>query len=171
MRAASSAAKSSLPPGLAGACHQQPDVNYIQVLEKVDFPCTVHAQCVPFKGNQLRAETESIVHLWLLVVGVMQFVSNPVSWFRPSYVHGSDWLTSVPRDLSCFARTKKYLNIRFWSRERGALRARPQSPSCRLAWPAPGRDAEREFFIDNLLVRIHLIIVMNLVDRPCAMGV
>ena len=30
---------------------------------------------------------------------------------------------------------------------------------------------EREFFIDNLLVRIHLIIVMVLVDRPCAMGV
>ena len=37
--------------------HQQPDVNYIQVLEKFDFPCTVHAQRVPFKGNQLRAET------------------------------------------------------------------------------------------------------------------
>ena len=30
---------------------------------------------------------------------------------------------------------------------------------------------EREFFIDNLLVRIHLIIVMISVDRPCAMGV
>ena len=30
---------------------------------------------------------------------------------------------------------------------------------------------EREFFIDNLLVRIHLIIEMVLVDRPCAMGV
>ena len=30
---------------------------------------------------------------------------------------------------------------------------------------------EREFFIDNLLVRIHLIIQMSLVDRPCAMGV
>ena len=30
---------------------------------------------------------------------------------------------------------------------------------------------EREIFIDNLLVRIHLIIVMILVDRPCAMGV
>ena len=30
---------------------------------------------------------------------------------------------------------------------------------------------EREFFIDNLLVRIHLIIQMILVDRPCAMGV
>ena len=29
----------------------------------------------------------------------------------------------------------------------------------------------REFFIDTLLVRIHLIIEMNLVDRPCAMGV
>jgi len=30
---------------------------------------------------------------------------------------------------------------------------------------------EREFFIDNLLVRIHLIIEMILVDRSCAMGV
>jgi len=30
---------------------------------------------------------------------------------------------------------------------------------------------EREFFTDNLLVRIHLIIVMISVDRPCAMGV
>jgi hypothetical protein len=42
----------------AGLDHQQPDVNYIQVLEKVDFPCTVHAQRLPFKGNQLGAETE-----------------------------------------------------------------------------------------------------------------
>jgi len=32
-------------------------------------------------------------------------------------------------------------------------------------------DEEREFFIDNLLVRIHLIIEIILVDRPCAMGV
>jgi len=31
--------------------------------------------------------------------------------------------------------------------------------------------AEREFFFDNLLVQIHLIIEMILVDRPCAMGV
>jgi hypothetical protein len=30
---------------------------------------------------------------------------------------------------------------------------------------------ETEFFIDNLLVRIHLIVEMSLVDRPCAMGV
>ena len=30
---------------------------------------------------------------------------------------------------------------------------------------------EREFFMDNLLVRIHLIMEMILVDRPCAMGV
>ena len=30
---------------------------------------------------------------------------------------------------------------------------------------------EREFFLDNLLVRIHLIIEMILVDRPCAMGI
>ena len=33
------------------------------------------------------------------------------------------------------------------------------------------RGEKREFFIDNLLVRIHLIIEMILVDRPCAMGV
>ena len=30
---------------------------------------------------------------------------------------------------------------------------------------------EGEFIIDNLLVRIHLIIEMILVDWPCAMGV
>ena len=30
---------------------------------------------------------------------------------------------------------------------------------------------EKEIFIDNLLVRIHLIIEMIIVDRPCAMGV
>ena len=35
--------------------------------------------------------------------------------------------------------------------------------------PSPPR--EREYFIDNLMVGIHLIIVMILVDRPCAMGV
>ena len=29
----------------------------------------------------------------------------------------------------------------------------------------------REFCFDNLLVRIHLIIEMTLVDRPCAMGI
>ena len=35
-----------------------------------------------------------------------------------------------------------------------------------------GRGTERESsFIDNLLARIHLIIVMISVDRPCAMGV
>ena len=30
---------------------------------------------------------------------------------------------------------------------------------------------ERDFCIDNLLVRVHLIIEMMLVDRPCAIGV
>ena len=29
----------------------------------------------------------------------------------------------------------------------------------------------REFLIDNLLVRIHSIVEMMLVDRPCAMGI
>jgi len=33
------------------------------------------------------------------------------------------------------------------------------------------RPSQREFFIDNLLVRIHFVIQMVLVDRPCAMGV
>ena len=37
--------------------HQQPDVNYIQVIEKVDFPCMVNAQHLLIKGNQLRAGT------------------------------------------------------------------------------------------------------------------
>ena len=52
-------------------------------------------------------------------------------------------------------------------------------PQAQLPAPqdrAPGRLCgnpyrEKEFFIDNLLVRIHLIIEMVLVDRPCAIGV
>jgi hypothetical protein len=31
-------------------------------------------------------------------------------------------------------------------------------------------ERERELFFDNLLVRIHFIIEMTLVDRPCVMG-
>ena len=47
-------------------------------------------------------------------------------------------------------------------------------PRCCLSTAGPPRDSsrEREFFIDNLLVRIHLIMSqMFLVDRPRAMGV
>ena len=33
------------------------------------------------------------------------------------------------------------------------------------------RTAEREFFIDNLLDRMHYVVEMILVDRPCAMVV
>jgi len=33
------------------------------------------------------------------------------------------------------------------------------------------RSAERDFLIDKLLVRIHLIIEMILVDQPCVIGV
>ena len=40
-----------------------------------------------------------------------------------------------------------------------------------LLKPKQNTRREREFIIDNLLVRIHLIIEMILVDRPCAMGV
>ena len=32
-------------------------------------------------------------------------------------------------------------------------------------------EEERELFIDNPLVQIHLILEMTVVDRPCAMGV
>jgi hypothetical protein len=35
----------------------------------------------------------------------------------------------------------------------------------------PEAGPEKEFFVDNLLVRIYFIIEMILVDRPCAMGV
>jgi hypothetical protein len=49
---------------------------------------------------------------------------------------------------------------------RGAEGAVVKPPSTSLALPG-----EREFFIDNLLVRIHLIISIILVDRPCAVGV
>ena len=30
---------------------------------------------------------------------------------------------------------------------------------------------QRDLFIDNLLVRIHLVVEIILVDRPCAVGV
>jgi hypothetical protein len=36
---------------------------------------------------------------------------------------------------------------------------------------ALGREREREFYIDNLLVRMHFIIETILVDRPCSMCV
>ena len=39
-----------------------------------------------------------------------------------------------------------------------------------LGLPGPSACLEREMFIDNLLVRIHIIIEMTLVDRPCAIG-
>jgi len=48
------------------------------------------------------------------------------------------------------------------------------SPTCSIVatcFEISGLGIEREIVIDNLLVRIHLIIEMILVDRPCAMGV
>ena len=46
-----------------------------------------------------------------------------------------------------------------------------ESGSYRSRAPSRTRDLQRDSFIDNLLVRIHLIIEMILVDRPCAIGV
>jgi len=40
-----------------------------------------------------------------------------------------------------------------------------------LAMMGGESNPEREFFIDNLLVRIHLIIETILMDWPCAMEV
>ena len=52
--------------------------------------------------------------------------------------------------------------ITFWQPD-----GRPRR--CKHVGQPPGSDSrEREFFIANLLVRIHLIIEMILVDRPCA---
>ena len=52
---------------------------------------------------------------------------------------------------------------------------RVRTPSCLVALvPEPPRMLsyrETEFLIDNLLVRIHISIVMILVDRPCAIGI
>ena len=47
---------------------------------------------------------------------------------------------------------------------RGVHRRTPRRSTCRGT-------AAREFFIDNLLVRIHIVIEIIEVDRPCAMGV
>ena len=49
-----------------------------------------------------------------------------------------------------------------------AAHTRISSNALLLAWRTP---SEGDFFIDNLLVRIHLFIEMILVDRPCAMKV
>ena len=52
-----------------------------------------------------------------------------------------------------------------------------QSSLLTTYWPkstlshAGHKPRQTEFFVDNLLVRMHLIIEMILVDRPCAMGV
>ena len=40
----------------------------------------------------------------------------------------------------------------------------------RLLLRASRHFLKKEFFVDNLLVRTHSLIEMNLVDRPCAMG-
>ena len=42
---------------------------------------------------------------------------------------------------------------------------------CLKICPGVASRVEREFFIDNLLVRVHSIVEMILVDRPCAVGV
>jgi hypothetical protein len=45
-----------------------------------------------------------------------------------------------------------------------------RGPAFRLSYFASRSPSEREFFIDNLLIRIHLIEIIS-VDRPCSMEV
>ena len=52
----------------------------------------------------------------------------------------------------------------------GEVPLQPADTIQRLLPRASRQFLEREFFIDNLLVQIHLPIEMNLVDLPCAMG-
>ena len=53
-------------------------------------------------------------------------------------------------------------------RERVSSQSKPPLQQSGVEGPLRGL-TETEFFIDNLLVRIHLIMEMMLVDRPCAM--
>ena len=54
-----------------------------------------------------------------------------------------------------------------------AYLGRPSLREAAFVIPDPDtvRYPQRDFFIDKLLVRIHLINEMTLVDRPCAMAV
>ena len=61
------------------------------------------------------------------------------------------------------------LDHKTWTLKRE--RARGGAAHAQRVEPGTPNPREREFFIDNLLVRIHFIIEMILVDRPCAMGV
>ena len=49
--------------------------------------------------------------------------------------------------------------------------ARTPPPQQTSSLASPGGQTERDFIVDNLLVRIHLMIEKILVDRPCAVGV
>ena len=70
------------------------------------------------------------------------------------------------------------LNHGFIITSEGLPLAQPQATAEWLRRPQAGcssllkrsQEREKEFFIKNLLVRIHLIMEMILVDRPCAMG-
>ena len=79
---------------------------------------------------------------------------------------------SLGQDCLGVAAEELALNIvcaRRWCADDGGVqRGRAAGGACRALAAAP---PEREFFIDNPLVRIHVILRTILVDRPCAMGV
>jgi len=80
-------------------------------------------------------------------------IDNVISLFRQSFSGGAHGGRGVIYDT--------WLSL-------CSARGRPRG--VRLLMSESG-DREREFFIDNLLVRIHLIVEIILVDRPCATGV
>ena len=74
--------------------------------------------------------------------------------------------------LTCLFASKPHPPVCRWNLPRGVAYANIHGLNasawfCDIVSPS----TEREFCIDNLLVRIHLIIEMVLVHRPCAMGV
>ena len=76
---------------------------------------------------------------------------------------------------SCFQTTATFLllfdrELRVWGHLGEGGRRDPELGRELQHQPA-GLVQRESSFIDNLLVRIHLIIVMISVDRPCAMGV
>jgi len=79
-----------------------------------------------------------------------------------SYIHIRRYVCMYIRQ---YIRTESYILGSIY-----ALKAAADRPP-NYRTPAPPGWLEREFLIDNLLVRIHLIIEMILVDRPCVMGV
>ena len=82
---------------------------------------------------------------------------------------GSQWPV---KQLECKATRIRGYHVRGFGGVSATWPAAARRASCSASYCIRILSAtcqERDFFIHNLLVRIHLIIEMILVDRPCAM--